>query len=292
MKHFFFSLILLLMTMVTFSQSTTFTLYVINPTNCPYTYSSTWFDTSGAGNVAWNSVDSTSSPSQDVWSGSVPSNSPTDSMIICIVPAGCCSMVCIRVPVNQQSYTIQLCASPPPITTFSLYVINPTNCPYSLTGTWFNTGGAGSVNWNSVDSTSFTSQDVWSATALTNTSTDSMVICVVPAPPCSCPQVCMKVVINPTAYTIQLCASVGINEIVKENNFSVFPNPAENKINVKVDATLLGSVYKVYDNTGKSVLSGKINSESTIIELSDLSAGIYLFSVGETMKRSFKVIKE
>jgi hypothetical protein len=102
----------------------------------------------------------------------------------------------------------------------------------------------------------------------------------------------MKVAINPTAYTIQLCASVGINEIVKENNFSVFPNPAENKINVKVDATLLGSVYKVYDNTGKSVLSGKINSESTIIELSDLSAGIYLFSVGETMKRSFKVIKE
>ena len=292
MKHFFFSLILVLMTMVTFSQSTTFTLYVINPTNCPYTYSSTWFDTSGAGYVAWNSVDSTSSPSQDVWSGSVPSNSPTDSMIICIVPAGCCSQVCIKVPVNQQSYTIQLCASPPPITTFSLYVINPTNCPYTNSGTWFDSAGAGSVNWNSVDSTSSPAQDVWSGSVPSNSPTDSMIICMVPAPPCSCPQVCIRVPVNSTAYTIQLCAGVGVNEIVKENNFSVFPNPAENKINVKVDVTLLGSAYKVYDSIGKSVLSGKINSENTIIELSDLSAGIYLFSVGENMKQSFKVIKE
>ncbi len=290
MKHFFFSLILLLMTTVTFSQSTTFSLYVINPTNCPYSLTGTWFDTGAAGGVNWNSVDSTSSPSQDVWLANTQSNSSTDSMIICIAPAGCCSQVCIRVPVNQQSYTIQLCASPPPITTFSLYVINPTNCPYSLTGTWFNTGGAGGVNWNSVDSTSFTSQDVWSATALTNSSTDSMIICIAPAGCCS--QVCIRVPVNSTAYTIQLCAGVGVNEIVKENNFSVFPNPAENKINVKVDATLLGLVYKVYDTTGKSVLSGKINSENTIIELSDLSAGIYLFSVGENMKRSFKVIKE
>ena len=292
MKHFFFNLILLLMTTVTFSQSTNFTLYVINSTNCPYSLTGTWFDTAGAGSVNWNSVDSTSSPSQDVWSATALTNTSTDSMMICVVPAGCCSQVCIKVPVNQQSYTIQLCASPPPITTFSLYVINPTNCPYSLIGTWFDSAGAGSVNWNSVDSTSSPSQDVWSGSVPSNSPTDSMIICMVPAPPCSCPQVCIRVPVNSTAYTIQLCAGVGVNEIVKENNFSVFPNPAENKINVKVDATLLGLVYKVYDTTGKSVLSGKINSESTIIELSDLSAGIYLFSVGETMKRSFKVIKE
>jgi hypothetical protein len=174
-------------------------------------------------------------------------------------------------------------------TNFSVYVINPTNCPYSIVGTWWDTAGAGSINWNSVDTTS-SFQDVWSATALTNTSTDSMIICVVPA--CPCPQVCITQAINPGAYTLELCPGVGINETVKENNFLVYPNPAENKINVKVEATLLGSVYTVYDNTGKSVLSGKINSENTIIELGDLSAGIYLFSVGDNMKRSFKVIKE
>jgi hypothetical protein len=40
------------------------------------------------------------------------------------------------------------------------------------------------------------------------------------------------------------------------------------------------------------VLSGKIISENTTIELGNLSGGIYLFSVGENLKQTFKVIKE
>jgi hypothetical protein len=78
----------------------------------------------------------------------------------------------------------------------------------------------------------------------------------------------------------------------KNTNFSIYPNPANSQINVKADATLLGSVYTVYDNAGKSVLSGKINSENTTIELGNLSGGIYLFSVGDNLKQSLKIIKE
>ena len=46
------------------------------------------------------------------------------------------------------------------------------------------------------------------------------------------------------------------------------------------------------DNKGKLVLSGKIIAENTVIELGNLSGGIYLFSVGENLKQTFKVIKE
>jgi hypothetical protein len=88
------------------------------------------------------------------------------------------------------------------------------------------------------------------------------------------------------------CETVGINESSNSNIFSVYPNPANNQINVKTNAKLLGSVYIVYDNTGKLVLTGKINSENTVIELGNLSDGIYLFSVGENLKQTFKVIKE
>ena len=84
----------------------------------------------------------------------------------------------------------------------------------------------------------------------------------------------------------------GIFNSSKNNIFSVYPNPAENRINIKADATLLGSVYTIYDNTGKLVLSGKINSENTAIELSGLSTGIYLFNMGERLKQPFKIIKE
>jgi len=72
----------------------------------------------------------------------------------------------------------------------------------------------------------------------------------------------------------------------------LFPNPASNQINLKVENKLFGSFYTVYDHTGKSVLSGSINTQNTIIELSSLSNGIYLFYVGNSKKLIFKVIKE
>ncbi|MBM3419453.1 MAG: T9SS type A sorting domain-containing protein, partial [Bacteroidetes bacterium] len=86
--------------------------------------------------------------------------------------------------------------------------------------------------------------------------------------------------------------NVGINETSQDKLFSVFPNPAQSVINVKADGKLIGSVYSIYDNTGRVVLSGKLIAESTTIELGNLSGGIYMFSVGENMKQSFKVIKE
>jgi hypothetical protein len=86
--------------------------------------------------------------------------------------------------------------------------------------------------------------------------------------------------------------NVGIHEIAQHNLFSVFPNPAHNVINVKADHKLIGSVFTIYDNTGKAVQSGKINAANTSIELSNLSTGFYMFSVGENRKQSFKIIKE
>jgi Tfp pilus assembly protein PilZ len=83
-----------------------------------------------------------------------------------------------------------------------------------------------------------------------------------------------------------------VNEISQDNLFSVFPNPAQSVINIKAGSKLIGEVYTIYDNTGRVVLSGKLNTESTTIELGNLSGGIYMFSVGENMKQTFKVIKE
>jgi hypothetical protein len=86
--------------------------------------------------------------------------------------------------------------------------------------------------------------------------------------------------------------NVGINEFTQDNLFSVYPNPAQNIINIRSDAKLIGEIYSIYDNTGKVVLSSILKSENTTIELGNLSGGIYLFSVGENMKQTFKLIKE
>lgn len=85
--------------------------------------------------------------------------------------------------------------------------------------------------------------------------------------------------------------STGTEEL---NNviFYSYPNPAHDHLVIIVSKKLIGNSYLIYDNTGKLVLSGKITSENTTVELGDLSGGIYFFSVGENMKQTFKVIKE
>ena len=83
-----------------------------------------------------------------------------------------------------------------------------------------------------------------------------------------------------------------IAEPERELLISFYPNPTQNQINITAPSQLIGSNYTVYNYIGKSVIDGKINSENTTIELSKLSAGIYIFSVGDYLKQTFKVIKE
>ena len=86
--------------------------------------------------------------------------------------------------------------------------------------------------------------------------------------------------------------STDIHDIVTNSIISVFPNPTTNQINVSANLGLIGSVYNVYDYTGKSVLTGKLTSEKTILELSNLEKGIYFLNVGENHKQTIKIIKE
>jgi hypothetical protein len=91
-------------------------------------------------------------------------------------------------------------------------------------------------------------------------------------------------------WVVKLSAATGVNEIIELNEFSVYPNPTSNQITLKANHQLIGAFYTIYDNMGKSVMSGQINSPQMLIELGNLSGGIYLLSIGEH-KQSFKVIK-
>ena len=84
----------------------------------------------------------------------------------------------------------------------------------------------------------------------------------------------------------------GIEENSQGALFSLFPNPAQSVIKLKADISIIGELYTIYDNAGRVVLNGKINSENATIELGNLTRGSYMFSVGENMKQKFKVIKE
>ena len=52
------------------------------------------------------------------------------------------------------------------------------------------------------------------------------------------------------------------------------------------------SVFTVYNYTGKSVMDEKINSENTVVNLENLSQGIYVISIGDNIKQTLKIIKQ
>ena len=148
---------------------------------------------------------------------------------------------------------------------------------------WQTDLGVGYQNLNSVGQYSGTTNDTLTIANTTLSNNNQPFRCIISSGSC-----------NDTSNVVVLTVNnnVGINEFKQDNLFSVFPNPAQSLINVKADSKLIGDVYSIYDNTGRVVLTGKLNSQNTTIELGNLSGGIYMFSVGENMKQTFKVIKE
>ena len=71
----------------------------------------------------------------------------------------------------------------------------------------------------------------------------------------------------------------------------IFPNPTQNLIHVKVDSKNAGSMYVIYDYSGKTFLKGKISSENTAIELADLPDGNYVLNLTSQTNGQVSVVK-
>jgi hypothetical protein len=153
----------------------------------------------------------------------------------------------------------------------------------SATFQWQTDLGVGFQNLNSVGQYSGTANDTLTVGNITMSNNNQPFRCIINSGSCLDTS-------NVAVLTVN--NNVGINEFTQANLFSVFPNPAQSVINVKADNKLIGEVYSIYDNTGRVVLTGKLNAQNTTIELGNLSGGIYMFSVGENMKQIFKIIKE
>lgn len=95
-----------------------------------------------------------------------------------------------------------------------------------------------------------------------------------------------------TSACVAISGITGIDEISKDRNFTIYPNPATDQITVKVNRDLLGSAYTISDQSGRVVLKGSLKQANENIDIAGLTKGIYIFSVGDKIHQSFKVIKK
>lgn len=100
---------------------------------------------------------------------------------------------------------------------------------------------------------------------------------------------------NLTYHTCLLSfgTSTGLsNEFQKIDAFSIFPNPSKDHLNIQSTINQIGVSFYVYDGTGRLMLSRKLISENTLVDMSNLSKGMYFFILGDDMRQTYKVIKE
>jgi hypothetical protein len=85
--------------------------------------------------------------------------------------------------------------------------------------------------------------------------------------------------------------TVGLNDLHQPVSFSVYPNPAQNIINLKVSQEYLGLPVKLFDNSGKLVLTKIIDQTNFNLDLINLSKGIYLLRLEDNKGSNFKFVK-
>jgi uncharacterized repeat protein (TIGR01451 family) len=74
-------------------------------------------------------------------------------------------------------------------------------------------------------------------------------------------------------------------------NFKVYPNPANDRVFVAADSNI--ETVMIYDLLGKTVLNSSINSNTASIDVSGISAGLYLLEVSNgNVKQVSKLVIE
>jgi hypothetical protein len=89
------------------------------------------------------------------------------------------------------------------------------------------------------------------------------------------------VVSNACGSDTSACAdisSIGLNDFGTQNVL-LYPNPTNSLINVIVPTQLLGQDWELMDIRGRLVLSGQVEKETTIIQISGLARGSYWLKI-------------
>jgi len=91
-------------------------------------------------------------------------------------------------------------------------------------------------------------------------------------------------------YLLNGC-NTGINNLTAGNELVLFPNPATTSISIKASTNFMNADYFIINQTGETILAGKLVKEITVVNLNKLTSGIYLLRVGEKNQQLFEVIR-
>jgi hypothetical protein len=82
------------------------------------------------------------------------------------------------------------------------------------------------------------------------------------------------------------------NVSTKKASFTVYPNPAYDRIQISSSTDLKQEIYTIRDYSGRLIQESRIQNDNPVLSLESLSAGLYILSIGKGNVQSVKVIKK
>ncbi|EDP69624.1 putative exported serine protease, subtilase family protein [Flavobacteriales bacterium ALC-1] len=91
---------------------------------------------------------------------------------------------------------------------------------------------------------------------------------------------------------LALARSLGLDE-ESINSYSFYPNPVKNEINLRLPSVIRTIKLSIYSQLGQEIYQSIIDEVLTTIDVSKLSAGIYVMKLSsESNSQTFKFVKE
>lgn len=86
--------------------------------------------------------------------------------------------------------------------------------------------------------------------------------------------------------------ATGLNENLKQEYFSAFPNPTGNSLTIKTNMNAIGTPYDIYDQSGRQVMCGILTELTTTLQIEAWATGVYLLQFGKNKKQTIRLVKQ
>ena len=84
----------------------------------------------------------------------------------------------------------------------------------------------------------------------------------------------------------------GVERTADEGQVRLYPNPASSAIQILCPSAYIGLHYNIVDLLGKSITNGELTSENQVVEIGQLTEGIYFLKIDSSHLVCLKFIKE
>jgi hypothetical protein len=73
---------------------------------------------------------------------------------------------------------------------------------------------------------------------------------------------------------------LSVDNLRNNQIFHIYPNPASDELNIKIESNLLGSQFRIINTLGQEVRQGELSNLNSTIDISKLPKGSYTMLIG------------